>query len=325
MKCPDKDDLMLYVENELSSNETEAISKHLSVCSDCTREVQMMQTELADELVMKKKFNSYCSKHSQTSSIMAKIKSEPLPKKQSSIFNNWLLKFMAPALALALLLCVLMLSNKDKAAVEFSGRVSAVSINAYGTEAYIDDEKITFDQSYDFSNSETKKLKGEFLIKINTERPCILLVKGDTTIGFDEKSGMAIFNGEDVKVYAMYGDGVKARINNEVVTLAKPREVEESDEKITIKKENTLPKKKDIEKEEIKPEAQKTVEIKTIVDDNQKEDVTVRETSSNIDNEEEVLTSSETGDITEIEEDTSETVDENINPFAEQKLGGIGN
>lgn len=323
MKCPEKQNLMLFTEGELDSNEISVIQSHLLTCEKCQKEYEAFKSELELESELKEKLNNSFKKHSVANKITATIKTIPTPKKNQEGFgfNNWLIKLLVPSFALVLVL-FLMNSGSEPITKDITGNLRVVSISASNSSCYVDGKIVSDYKSdcFDLMPSEMRKLEGKFAIDVLSDTsPYTLEFDGSAEISYDKLKMVPVFNDCKANIALLKGDSANVIINGKLSKI-------DNDTANDVIKEAVTPK-------QIKMElvASETITIKKKNDEtpNKKESPTYYENESKAVEEdftvdsEEALTSSESGDISIIDGPFDGYSDKVSSPFEDQQLGGL--
>ena len=330
MNCPEKEQLMLYVEGELNSTEVAEIKAHLASCSNCQHEVELLKSELASESLIRDKVNIAFKKRSVASNIMKAVMAEPKPvktTKTSSFWSGWLVKLMVPALALAIALFVLLSGSPSQMPQKYNEKAYRVSVFANNDEVpcYVDGEAYVANKSFNIDAESLKKLDGNFLVNVVTANEIYSLkVEGKTSLGFDVTSMTPVFEDCKAKISMNNGRLANVRVNGSKyeVNLSNPYELKiEEKEKIDSKVESKQSKIEEPVKEE-------KVEVATITENIQEKEEASLAAEDNhpvTDNEaveaaeigEEILTQNENDDITINSSDSLDVETSGNSPFSE--------
>ena len=148
MRCIDKEQLMFFVEGEADNKAVSEIQAHLQVCGKCRHEVESLRLVLNDEYILRNKINNIYAKHTFNKKIMSAVLAEPRPKQVKNSFswlNNWFVKFMVPALAIAFALFVILSGSPSQIPQKYIGNQYRVSVMASNSnnESFIDGELYT--------------------------------------------------------------------------------------------------------------------------------------------------------------------------------------
>ena len=142
MKCPEKEQLMLFVDGELDFAESSEIKSHLEVCETCRHEAEEFRLDLKTEAMLRDKITAGFEKRSVSNKIMEAVKAEPrvaASKNTSSLWLNWFFKFMVPAIAIAIALFMFFLgSSSSQSPAKYTGKAYRVSAMANNNESLVD-------------------------------------------------------------------------------------------------------------------------------------------------------------------------------------------
>lgn len=338
MKCPEKEQLMLFVDGELNPLESSEIESHLAVCESCRHEVEEFRLDLKTEAMLRDKVSSAFEKRSVSNKIMEAVKAEPriVASKNTSISSSlWLkllFKFMVPALAIAIALFMFFSGSSSQAPVKYSGKAYRISAMANNNESLVDGEIYPSTGSFDVSAESFKKLEGSFIVNVVTPTQLYSIgVDGKANMSFDLSTMTPVFEECKAKISLLQGNSAQLKINgnsfglnhknifnnlNEVEpksleiieTKPKPVKIEEKTEKVLVE---TL--------------ASPTEVIEANFEENknstEKEEKEISDQSEN--NSEESLTTEPSSGISIIDTTSDYDEEEASSPFSERKLGGL--
>ena len=323
MKCPDKEQLMLYVDGELDATESSEIKSHIAVCKDCQSEIEGFRFDVETEALLREKITSGFKKRSVSKKIMAAVMAEPKPVqnvKSSPAFPlAWFLKLLVPALAIAIALFIFFLgSSSSKSPAMYNGKAYRVSVMANNKESFVDGQLYTKTDSFKISEETLKKLDGSFVVNVvTTNKIYSLNVEGKTDLTFDTTTMMPVFKDCKANISILSGDEVKVKINDDLIKVSpkKPYIKLAKEDKVEVSEER----KATPEKTDLVASISKNVEEKPInsVNENiEKENTEIKSSKITI-NDEETLTQEPTSGISII--DTDYEVDGNVvSPFSER-------
>jgi len=338
MKCPEKEQLMLFVDGELNPLESSEIESHLAVCESCRHEAEEFSLDLKTEAMLRDKVSSAFEKRSVSNKIMKAVKAEPriVASKNTSISSSlWLkllFKFMVPALAIAIALFMFFSGSSSQAPVKYSGKAYRISAMANNNESLVDGKIYPSTGSFDVSAESFKKLEGSFIVNVVTPTQLYSIgVDGKANMSFDLSTMTPVFEECKAKISLLQGNSAQLKINgnsfglnhknifnnlNEVEpksleiieTKPKPVKIEEKTEKVLVE---TL--------------ASPTEVIEANFEENknstEKEEKEISDQSEN--NSEESLTTEPSSGISIIDTTSDYDEEEASSPFSERKLGGL--
>lgn len=319
MKCPDVEQLMLFVDGELTASEAASVKSHIATCKSCQHEVKEFQADLETEALLRNKVNNSFAKHQISNKIMNAVKAEPKHNKKAStstVWTNWLVRLLVPALAMAVVFLMFFSgTTTPENPVIYQGKVFKVSVFTNKAESFVDNNNVEANKAFNLEPMMIKKLDGEFLVNVvSNSKTYSLIVEGKTEIKFDEDSMGLVFDNCSANITLVNGNPVNAMINGKNLNITK-------DKAVLLKPEENKP----VE------EKSKTAEtkIQTKPAEEQKKD---EEPSSGISEEiaidtenveEESLTTSATGDITILDISGERDAEEGHSPFEDSQLGGM--
>ncbi len=323
MKCPDKEQLMLYVDGELGPAESSEIKSHIAVCKDCQSEIEGFRFDVETEALLREKITSGFKKRSVSKKIMAAVMAEPKPvqnKKSSPAFPlAWFLKLLVPALAIAIALFIFFLgSSSSQAPVKYTGKAYRVSVMANNKESFVDGQLYVANDSFKISEDSLKKLDGSFMVNVvTTNKVYSINVDGKTGLTFDTETMMPVFEDCNANITMLDGDETKLKINGDIIRLTpkKPYIKKVKEEKVVVPEEIQIT----TEKSDLVATLSKSVEEKPIeAVKESKEEENIEVESSNISiNDEETLTQEATSGISIIGTDY-ENEGNVVSPFSER-------
>ncbi len=328
MKCPDNEQLMLYVDGELSHNEIADIKAHLCNCQKCQHEVELFKSDLESEALLRDKINLSFQKYSCKDKIMSAVLAEPKKVANKTSFNwtNFILKFMVPALALAIAMFIIFTGSKSEIPIKYSGNLYKVSVFTNNSESFVDSEPVKEGYSFELNADSFKKLDGNFCINIVTlNQPYTLEVIGKTDLSFDIASMTPVFDNCKAKVSLLNGYEVNTRINGKLFNISKkkPFVSEVSKENVSkVRKEektqNEFKHNEDIN-ENVIIATTSTIVVKEVnIEEKEQEDSDID--TQEINNEEESLTQNQSSDISIIEINPSKRSEKFVTPFSRKKV-----
>ena len=319
MKCPDVEQLMLFVDGELTASEATVVRSHIATCKSCQHEVKEFQADLETEALLRNKVNNSFAKHEISSKIMTAVKAEPKHCKKSSntsVWSNWLVRLLVPAFAMAIVLFMLFSgTTKTENPVIYQGKVFKVSVFTNNSESFVDSVKAEGNKAFNLEPMTIKKIDGDFLVNVvSNSKNYSLVVEGKTEIKFDENLMELVFDNCNANITLVNGNPIKVNVNGQKINITKEKgillkpEVEKEISVIPEKPKAVIEEKPvQVEKEEVV--ASSSPEVLHI------ESVIV---------EEESLTTSGTGDITILDiSGEGEDVEESHSPFEDSQLGGM--
>ena len=331
MKCPNEEQLMLYVDGELEGKESLSIASHIVSCQKCQSIVNDFKADAELESMLRQKVVSSFEKHKVSSKIMKSVMAEPRHNVKKSSTNSWLekliVRLLLPALALAIALFVVFGGASDNQGEQvYTGKAYKISVFTNNANSFADSKELRENQSFLLESDEMRVLEGNFLVNVVTNgNTYSLLVEGKTAIKFDENKMFLRFDDCTAKISIVNGNFAELMINGENVKVTQREPFEISKEDIIepspsqVKNESN-----ELEKvqSEVKTEEPKNIEEKmepdVSVDACLEEDVYVP-----IEKEEETLTQEATDGIVIINI-SSESVDVNYpSPFGNGSLGGL--
>lgn len=240
MKCPDKEQLMLYVDHELDAKDSSIVKAHLAVCKNCKQEVALLAEELDFEGLLKNKVNISFQKHSVSNKIMEKIKKEPRPVKESDSpvwWNNLWIRILVPAFALAVALFVLFFGSPSQTSKAFKGQIYKVSIMANNSEedCFVNGEH--YSGTFVLKPETFKSLAGNFSVNIVTPSSSYTLnIDGKTNIRFDSLKMLPVFEDCKANITLNTDEEVKIIINGKESIVRKVSLVDK--QKSDVSKQN---------------------------------------------------------------------------------------
>ncbi len=319
MKCPDVEQLMLFVDGELTASEAAAVKNHIATCKSCQHEVKEFQADLETEALLRNKVNNSFAKHQISNKIMNAVKSEPKHNKKAStstVWTNWLVRLLVPAFAMAVVLFMLFSgTTTPENPTIYQGKVFKVSVFTNKAESFVDNNHVEANKAFNLEPMAIKKLDGEFLVNVvSNSKTYSLIVDGKTEIKFDEDSMDLVFDSCSANITLVNGNPVNAMVNGKKMNITK-------DKAVMLKPEEV----KQVEEKSI------TVETKAKtkpVEEKQKVEEPVASASEEIPTEneiceEETLTTSATGDITILDISGEGDAEEGHSPFEDSQLGGL--
>ncbi len=336
MKCPEKEQLMLFVDGELDALESSEIKSHLEVCESCRHEAEEFRLDLKTEAMLRDKITSSFEKRSVSNKIMEAVKAEPriagAKNTSSSLWLNWFFKFMVPALAIAIALFMFFLgSSSSQSPAKYTGKAYRISAMANNNESFVDGKAQPSTESFDIKAESFKKLDGSFIVNVVTPTQFYTIgVEGKANMSFDLVAMKPVFDDCNAKITMIQGESAKLRINGESfdLTSRKPFDnIKEVEPEPLIEEKSKTEPTAVAEKSEIKSEAiaspaeiiTVTVEEKNISEsDKEKEN-----SSQEINNSEESLTQEPSSGISIIDTASDYGEEEASSPFSERKLGGL--
>ena len=338
MKCPEKEQLMLFVDGELDSAESSEIKAHLDVCETCRHEADEFRLDLKTEALLREKITSSFEKRSVSNKIMEAVKAEPKiagsKNTSSSLWINWFFKFMVPALAIAIALFMFFLgSSSSQSPAKYTGKAYRISVMANSNESLVDGQPYTSTESFDVSAESFKKLEGNFIVNVVTPSQFYTIgVEGKTNMSFDLVTMKPVFDDCNAKINMLHGERAMLKINGESYELnakkpfnnikvvePKPVEIEEAKAKSVAVEEKT--------EKPLETVASPTEVITISVEENKKPD-SDKEKEQEISNKsinysEESLTQEPSSGISIIDTASEYGEEEASSPFSERKLGGL--
>ena len=351
MKCPEKEQLMLFVDGELNPLESSEIESHLAVCESCRHEVEEFRLDLKTEAMLRDKVSSAFEKRSVSNKIMEAVKAEPriVASKNTSISSSlWLkllFKFMVPALAIAIALFMFFSGSSSQAPVKYSGKAYRISAMANNNESLVDGKIYPSTGSFDVSAESFKKLEGSFIVNVVTPTQLYSIgVDGKANMSFDLSTMTPVFEECKAKISLLQGNSAQLKINGNSFGLNHKNifnnlnEVEP--ESLEIKETNKKPVKieEKVEKVLVETLVSPTEDIKVSIEENnnsiveeanveqtknstEKEETEISDQSEN--NSEESLTTEPSSGISIIDTTSDYDEEEASSPFSERKLGGL--
>ncbi len=323
MKCPDKEQLMLYVDGELDATQSSEIKSHIAVCKDCQSEVEGFHLDVETEALLREKISSGFKKRSVSKKIMAAVMAEPKPvqnKKSSSAYPlAWFLKFLVPALAIAIALFIFFLGSSSQAPVKYTGKAYRVSVMANNKESFVDGQLYVANDSFKISEESLKKLDGSFIVNVvTTNKIYSINVDGKTDLTFDTVTMMPVFKDCNANISILDGDEARLNINGDVVRLTSKnpynKKVKEEKVKVPEEEKKIAPEKSDLvttlsAKVEEKP-------IESVKESKEEENINVESSDISINNEE-TLTQEATSGINIIDTDYEDEGNV-VSPFSDR-------
>lgn len=323
MKCPDVEQLMLFVDGELTPSEAAEVRNHIASCKSCQHEVREFQADLETEALLRKKVNNSFAKHQISNKIMTAIKAEPKHTKKtagSSVLTNWLVRLLVPALAIAVVLLMFFSgTTTNEAPAVYQGRVYKVSVFTNNSESFIDNKTAEANQAFTLEPLSIKKLEGNFLVNVVSDsKNYSLILDGKTDIKFDSETMNLVFDNCDADISLVNGTNTPLIINGKKINIVKEKPIQMK--KASVKKTAD---------EKAKP-VEISVDVKTVKTENKVKTVVAQQKVETINNsdtdisEEESLTTSSTSDITNIEIlGEGGEIDEGRSPFEDQQVNGL--
>ena len=343
MKCPEKEQLMLFVDGELDSVESSEVKSHLEVCESCRREAEEFRLDLKTEAMLRDKISSAFEKRSVINKIMEAVKAEPRiavsKNTSSSQWFNWFFKFMVPALAIAIALFMFFLgSSSSQAPSKYTGKAYRISVMANNNESLVDGQPYASTESFDVSAESFKKLDGSFIVNVVTPSQFYTIgIDGKTDMSFDLASMTPIFNDCNAKISMLNGEKAKIKINDDLFELSiknafnnikvvEPKPIEQKPVEHKEVKIETTEKSKNV-KEELEVVASPTEVISEPVEEPEKivpeEEIEWETSNTPVNYSEETLTQEPTSGISIIDTASDYGEEEASSPFSERKLGGL--
>lgn len=334
MKCPEKEQLMLFVDGELDALESSEVKSHLEVCESCRREAEEFRLDLKTEAMLRDKITSSFEKRSVSNKIMEAVKAEPriagAKNTSSSLWLNWFFKFMVPALAIAIALFMFFLgSSSSQSPAKYTGKAYRISVMANNNESFVDGKAYTSTESFDVTAESFKKLDGSFIVNVVTPTQFYSIgVEGKANMSFDLATMKPVFDDCSAKITMLQGESANLKINGESfgLNIKNPFDnTKEVEQKALIegktKKSTEVADKAENKLEAIASPTEITV---TVEEKNISESDKVKENSSQeINNSEESLTQEPSSGISIIDTASDYGEDDASSPFSERKLGGL--
>ena len=336
MKCPEKEQLMLFVDGELDFAESSEIKSHLEVCETCRHEAEEFRLDLKTEAMLRDKITAGFEKRSVSNKIMEAVKAEPrvaASKNTSSLWLNWFFKFMVPAIAIAIALFMFFLgSSSSQSPAKYTGKAYRVSAMANNNESLVDGKVYSSTEAFDVSAESFKKLDGSFIVNVVTPSQFYTIgVEGKANMGFDLTTMKPVFDDCNAKITMLHGESAKLQINGNSFDLSAKNIFNNINEvKTQSLEEETKIKPVEVkEKPEKKLEAVAspteviTVTVEENVNTDSDSDKEKEISSKEINNSEESLTQEPSSGISIIDSTSDYGEEEASSPFSERKLGGI--
>ena len=334
MNCPDKEQLMLYVDGELDATESAEIKAHLHTCSNCQHEVELFQSDLETEALLRNKVNQAFQKRTVNKQIMTAIMAEPKPKavKSNNVqtwWSSWLVKLMVPALAIAIALFVFLSGSPSQAPQNYNGKVYRISVLANNNQAecFVDGSLYTATNSFDVTAESFKKLEGNFLVNVVTVNELYSFnIDGKTSISFDLASMTPIFEDCKANISIINSDSANVKINGEKIKItrskpfeAKVIEKEPAKTDIEVKKEEPKTQEEPVATLSVKIETNEEISIASETQVESLEETNLPEITGFGD---ESLTQEQIDDISVIDSSSAieEEKGESASPFAGKKI-----
>ncbi|MBQ2592218.1 MAG: zf-HC2 domain-containing protein [Candidatus Riflebacteria bacterium] len=338
MKCPEKEQLMLFVDGELDPIESNEIRSHLAVCENCRHEVEDFRLDLKAEALLREKVSSAFEKRSVSNKIMEAIKAEPRiaasknTSTSSSLWLNWFFKFMVPALAIAIALFMFFTGSSSQAPAKYTGRVYRISAMANNNESLVDGKIYTSKDSFDVSAESFKKLDGSFIVNVVTSTQFYTIgVEGKTDLSFDLTTMTPVFEDCKAKIFMLRGETAKLKINGNSFDLNSKNTFNNINEiaprSLEINEKEPKPVKVEEKVEKVSETvATPTEVINVTIEENNNSNVVEEKDDSEqqvVKNSEESLTTESSSGISIIDTTSDYGEEEASSPFSERKLGGL--
>ena len=335
MKCPEKEQLMLFVDGELDSTESSEIKAHLEVCETCRHEAEEFRLDLKTEAMLRDRITASFEKRSVSNKIMEAVKAEPrvvASKNTSSpLWLNWFFKFMVPALAIAIALFMFFLgSSSSQSPAKYTGKAYRVSVMANNNESFVDGKVYTSTESFDVSAESFKKLDGSFIVNVVTPSQFYTIgVEGKANMGFDLTTMKPVFDDCRAKITMLHGESAKLQINGNNFDLSGKNTFNNINEV----EQKPLEEEAKVKPVEVKEKAEKELEavaspteVITVTIEENKMSETDKEkeiSAQKTNNSEESLTQEPSSGISIIDTASDYGEEEASSPFSERKLGGL--
>lgn len=231
MNCPEQEQLMLYLDNELSVSEIAEIKAHVATCPKCQRELANFKSNLETETLLRKKVNLSLARRNLSQKIMGAVMAEPKHNKKlghssSSLLSKWVVKLLVPAMALTIVLFFLFKSNAPSP-IKFDGKAYRVSVFTSSADSFVNGKPAEANHSFNIEANKFQKIDGTFLVNVvSSASQFSLLVEGKTDISFDKDNMIPVFRDCFAKINIVNGVSAKINVNGKIENLTSDRHID---------------------------------------------------------------------------------------------------
>jgi hypothetical protein len=212
-RCPDQENLSLYVDRELSTEEMNSIDKHLAGCSACRAEIKRIGQI---ESLLRDGIDETFARHRVTTKIMDEIRQPVAPETAADrpAFSFWrLLAF--PALAM-LLAAALWWTGVNQ--TKYHGQVFSVTCSALNKNSTVDGISPS-NPTFFLTQPLAMNLQGEFKFAIIATHTCEFIGKGKSRVGLDQGNSL-FFSDADMKFSWLSGPEATITVNGKKMKIS---------------------------------------------------------------------------------------------------------
>lgn len=213
MKCPEKENLSLYVDGELESKELAEVRVHLETCAACRKEAESMAF---DTVALREGITSVFAQHRMSDRIMCEIRKSPQIINSETPATSWWQRILLPSLALVLVLIMFVFLYPS--AQKFQGSVNSVSFQALNNESAVDGVTALMGQRFQLQSPAKMSLAGRFLVSIVAEQPSEFVLTGKAMVSLADPTQI-VFSNAMIELSRYNGKGLQVVVNDKAVPL----------------------------------------------------------------------------------------------------------
>jgi len=211
-RCPDREKLYLFLDNELSVDEIAGLKKHIEKCSDCQKELRACESS---EKLFRRQFNDAFSAARSNVIIMEKVRNfkSEVSEGGSQHTLSFPLIFKVLAMAVILLAVIYLISQKNT----YHGTVMAVTCQALDSNSSADEVRVALNSEFALESSKKTRLSGNFLFKIPDSENSRFRMKGLAEVEVQESK--PVFSEADIELLWVAGRKYEVMVNGKLLKV----------------------------------------------------------------------------------------------------------
>ncbi|NLM17327.1 MAG: hypothetical protein GX221_06390 [Candidatus Riflebacteria bacterium] len=227
--CPDEQTIYMFLDVELPVEGMRAVLEHLQTCHSC---MEILKASENYENALSASANAYISATDRVEPIMKEVrKLASFTVEDASeftffdflktVFSSKVFRYSAAAFVSVIFLSFFFMAGEPESTlVPVRKTVSAYSMMAAGSDAFIDGEKCLPGVPYNLDSDRTYKISGRFAVYLPGTSVITLDAQDMASFTYQSSDGLLVLETENnVRLTSPFGDEFNAKVNGAVVAF----------------------------------------------------------------------------------------------------------